>query len=153
MLKYLIIFVFIFTACSQSNMSKKSIDGLTGDITQRVAKISALIKKHKALPTTILDAYFVEEKIGGGILGPSDFRTFYVIEVAPQDLAQWTKNFIPVSIDPQYVAPAEHCDWWISSQNFSSLKFYQPDSLIGNSDGWMGVSSQKNRIYIFTFTK
>jgi hypothetical protein len=153
MLRFVIIAcVFALTACSRSRAPKTSVYESTGTSVQRVSDVSAIIAKHKAPPTAILDAHFVEEQIGDGVLGPSDFRTFYFIKVAPQDVSQWTQILAPLGATAEYDAPAQPRDWWIARDSFASLQFYKPSTLTGRSLGWIGVSQQAGRIYIFTFT-
>ncbi|WP_225886993.1 hypothetical protein [Nodosilinea nodulosa] len=125
---------------------------VTGSSAKRVAEVSAIITKHQAPPTAILDAYFLEEQIGDGILGPSDFRTFYVVEVAPQDVARWTMLLTPLEATAEYSAPAQPPAWWIAQDALGSLQFYKPDLLTGSANGWVGVEPQTGRIYVFTFT-
>ena len=147
-----IVCLFALTACSKSSAPKSSVHEVAGSSTERVARVSAIITKHKAPPTAILDAHFVEEQTGDGVLGPSDFRTFYCVEVASQDVSQWTQILMPLGTAAEYDAPAQPRDWWISRDTFASLQFYKPDILTGRVQGWIGVSPQTGRIYIFTFT-
>jgi len=148
----IIVCLFVLTACSKSSAPKISVHEVTGSSAERVAGVSAIITKHKALPTAIIDAHFVEEQTGDGVLGPSDFRAFYFVEVAPQDVSQWTQIFTPLGTAAEYDAPAQLRDWWLSRDTFASLQFYKPDILTGRVHGWIGVSQQVGRIYIFTFT-
>jgi hypothetical protein len=114
--------------------------------------VSAILAKHKRPPTAILDAHFVEEQTGNGGLGPSDFRTFYLVEVAPQDVAKWTQLLTPLAAPSNYETPTQAHDWWVTRDAFASLQFYKPDVLTGRANGWVGISPQMGRIYIFTFT-
>lgn len=150
----IIVCLFAFTACNKSSSSppKSLVHEITGSSPERVAGVSAILTKHKAPPTIILDSHFVEEQIGDGAFGPSDFQTFYFIEVAPQDISQWIQILTPLGATPEYNAPAQLRDWWVSRDSFASLQFYKPDILTGRVNGWVGVSQQTGRIYIFTFT-
>jgi hypothetical protein len=85
-------------------------------------------------------------------LGPSDFQAFYLIDVAPQDVAQRTNVLTPLAGTPEYDAPAQPREWWIARDAFASLRFYNPDTLTGRVHGWIGVSPQTGRTYIYTFT-
>jgi hypothetical protein len=153
-----IVCLFALMACSkssessESNAPKSSVREVTGISTERVAGVSAIMTKHKEPPTAILDAHFLEEQTGDGVLGPSDFRAFYVIEVAPQDISKWIQLLKPLGATAEYGAPAQPRDWWITRDTFASLQFYKPDLLTGRIYGWVGVSQQIGRIYIFTFT-
>lgn len=147
----IIVCLFMLIACSGGNAPKTSVREVTGSRIERVAAVSAIITKYKAPPTAILDAHFVEEQIGDGVLGPSDFRAFYLINVAPKDVSHWTKVFAPLGETAEYDAPAQ-TNWWIARDTFGSLQFYKPDILTGRVNGWIGVSQQTGNIYIFTFT-
>jgi hypothetical protein len=140
------------TACSRSSTPKPTVREVTGSSDDRIARVSAIIAKHKTPPTAILDAHFVREQTGDGVLGPSDFRTFYLVEVAPQDVSRWTQALTPLGGVAEYNAPAQSRDWWIAHDAFRSLQFYKPDPLTGRVHGWIGVSPETGRIYIFTFT-
>jgi hypothetical protein len=139
-------------ACSRTNAPRTSHHEFTGSSSERVAAVTAIITKHKAPPTAMLDAQFLEEQTGDGNLGPSDFRAFHFVEVAPQDVARWTEVLTPLSGTAEYNAPVQPREWWIARDAFASLQFYKPDILTGRVHGWIGVSQQTGRIYIFTFT-
>jgi hypothetical protein len=147
----IIVCLFAVTACSGSSPPKTFVNEVAGS-TERITSISIILTKHKALPTAILDAHFIEEQIGDGFLGPSDFRAFYSIEVAPQKVLQWTQVLTPLGAIAEYDSPMQPHDWWIARESFASLQFYKPDILTGRIHGWIGVSQETGRIYIFTFT-
>ncbi len=152
MFRFVIIFCLpILIACTENNAPKTSIWEVAGSKIERIERVSAIIAKHKALPTAILDAHFVEEQIGDGFLGPSDFRSFFRIKVPPKDVPLWQKIFTPLGEAAEYNAP-NRANWWITRDNFGSLKFYKPGILTGRANGWIGVSRQTGNIYIFTFT-
>jgi hypothetical protein len=117
-----------------------------------VAEMSALLAKQQAPPTPILDAYFRQERIGDGELGPADYRTFWMIAVAPADLPQWQALLSPLDTPPDYQQPATPQAWWITQADFTALTFYKPESLTNSVHGWIGVSSATGRMFIFTFT-
>jgi hypothetical protein len=148
----IIVCLFALTACRESSAPKSSVYEVTGSRTERVAGASAIITKDKAPPTAILDAHFIEEQIGDGFFGPSDFREWYFVEVAPQDVSQWTQILTPLGETAEYDAPAQPRDWWITRDTFASLQFYKPNILTGRIHGWIGVSQQTGRIYISSFT-
>jgi hypothetical protein len=153
MLKYVLIAcVIALTACSRKSPPRDPVYEITGDRTKRVASVSVIIARQQPPPTAILDAHLVEEQLGDGEMGPSDFRTFCVLEVAPLDVPPWTQLLTPIAARVEYAAPAEPRDWWIARDAFASLQFYEPDPLTGRLYGWIGVSPQTGRIYIFSFT-
>jgi hypothetical protein len=148
----LIVCLLALTACSKNSAPRRSIHEVTGSSTERIAGVTAVITTHKVPPTAILDAHFVEEQTGDNVLGPSDFQAFYFLEVAPGDVSQWTQILTPLGTAAEYAAPAQPRDWWIARDSFASLQFYKPNILTGRIHGWIGVSQQTGRIYIFTFT-
>jgi hypothetical protein len=156
MLRFVIIVcLFALMACdksSETSAPKRSVHEVTGTSAERVAGVSAIMVKHKAPPTAILDAHFLEEQTGDDVLGPADFQAFCFIEVAPQDVSQWMQVLTPLGATPEYGAPAQPRDWWITRDTFASLQFYKPDILTGRIHGWIGFSQQTGRIYIFTYT-
>jgi hypothetical protein len=101
-----IICLCALTACSKSSAPKNSVYEVTGSSTERVARVSAIITKNKAAPTAIVDARFMEEQTGDGSLGPSDFRAFYFVQVAPQKYRSGRRSLRllgqPQSIPPQH---------------------------------------------------
>lgn len=149
---FLVACLSLLAGCGDSTAPVRSVHEITGSASERVAAVSAVIGHSKAPPTSILDARLVEEKIGDGVFGPSDFWTFYVIEVAPRDVPQWTRMLVPLEAIPEYAAPEQPRDWWIARDAFGALQFYKPDALTGRSNGWIGVSQSTGRIYFFTFT-
>ncbi|MFZ1386416.1 MAG: hypothetical protein WBP46_00140 [Thiolinea sp.] len=125
---------------------------LAGSNTERIASISTLLAKHKPPPTTILDGYFLEEQVGDGVLGPSDYQAFYVLKVAPQDIPQWLNLLTPLEYPAQYAEPSQAREWWLDHSTFDALQFFKPGSLTGRLNGWVGISQETGHIYIFTFT-
>lgn len=148
----ILVCLLALTACNRSGAPRSSAHEVTGSSAERVAAVSAIIAKHKAPPTAMLDAQFIQEQIGDGTLGPSDFRAFYFIEVTPQDVAKWNQLLTPLGATAEYAAPAQPREWWIARGDFAALQFYKPVTLTGRAQGWLGVSPQTGRIYIFTFT-
>lgn len=144
--------LFALTACNKGAPAKHSVQEVAGSSAERVAAVSSILARHKAPPTAILDAHFTQEQTGDGVLGPSDFRSFYGIVVAPQHVAQWTQLLTPLGGKAEYAMPKEPGDWWIERGSFEALQFYKPDTLTGRVHGWIGIAPQTGRIYIFTFT-
>jgi hypothetical protein len=149
---WIILLFFLLAACIQPTPPAPAIFEITGDRAHRVAEISALLAKQQPPPTSILDAYFRQERMGDGELGPSDYRTFWMIAVAPADLPHWQALLSPRDAPPAYQQPATPQAWWITRAEFAGLTFYNPESLTNSVHGWIGVSPATGRIFIFTFT-
>jgi hypothetical protein len=139
-------------ACSANRVPQSPIYEVTGSQAERVSAITPLIAKHQQPPTLMLDAHFVQEQLGDGILGPSDYRSFYMIEVSPEDIGEWQAMLSPLDSVPAYQAPSPARSWWIGEEVFASLYFYEPSLLTGSTNGWVALSPQTGYIYIFSFT-
>jgi hypothetical protein len=87
--------------------------------------VTAVITTHKAPPTAILDAHFVEEQTGDNLFGPSDFQAFYFVELAPRHVSQWTQLLTPLGTAAEYAAPAQPRDCWTHLY----FHFYNEDAL------------------------
>jgi hypothetical protein len=129
---------------------------ITGTVQQRISAISALLGNGKPIPSPLRDAYFVEDQLGDGRLGPSDFQAFYRLTVAPTDLAAWRAALSPLdsaAMSPSYVAPRDPRAWWLSPDEFKALTFYSSAALTVRANGWIGVHPVSGVIYIFTYTQ
>ncbi len=127
---------------------------MTGTQAERVAAVSKLLSKRGPLPGPLLDAHFVEEQTGDGVLGPSDFAAFYALTVAPADLAAWRAALPTIEAQnttPQYPTPKQPLSWWLTHDDFLKLTFYSPKSLTGRSNGWVGIAPD-GRIFAYAFT-
>ena len=121
--------------------------------------ISKLLSKTAPLPGSLLDAHFVEEQTGDGRLGPSDFKAFYALTVAPADLPAWraalseskTWNRFANDEDIRRAAPKKAQPWWVSGADLGALEFYSPQSLTGRFNGWVGIAPD-GRIFVYSFT-
>ena len=143
----------LMAACSPKRPAESSRE-ISGTQAQRVATVSSLISKRAPLPSPILDAHFVEQQIGDGQLGPSDFAAFYALTVAPADLSAW-RSALPTietqNTPPKYVTPKQPRPWWLTHDDFLSLTFYSPESLTGRINGWVGIAPD-GRIFVYAFT-
>jgi hypothetical protein len=129
---------------------------ITGTVQQRVTTIGAMLGNGTPMPSALRDAYFVEDQLGDGKLGPSDFQAFYRLTVAPKDLPTWRAAMSPLdsaAMAPSYAAPRDPRAWWLSPEDFKALAFYNPASLTPRRNGWIGVHPMSGVIYIFTFTQ
>jgi len=145
------------TACSKKPAeSSREIDGTT---VERVAAISKLLSKKVPLPSSLLDAHFVEEQIGDGRLGPSDFKAFCALTVSAADLPAWkaalskstTWGLSSSDGAIKRAAPKNAQPWWVSEGDLDALEFYSPHSLTGRANGWIGIAPD-GRIFVYTFT-
>jgi hypothetical protein len=148
----IIILNCFMAACG--NQASNSTHEVTGTQAERVAAVSKIMIRNAPLPSLLQDANFVEEQIGDGQLGPSDFKSFGVLSVAPSDLPAWRAVLVPLEEQnkhPQNDAPKAPCTWWLSAADFSRLEFYSPKLLTGRINGWVGIAPD-GRIFMYSFT-
>lgn len=158
---FALLLVFTMAACSpKPPESSRTIEGTTAE---RVAVISTCRSKTAPLPSPLLDAHFIEEQAGNGRFGPSDFKAFYALTVAPANLPAWkaalsepeTWNHFANDVDIRRAVPKKAQPWWVSGADLSALAFYSPQSLTGRLtgrlNGWVGVAPD-GRIFVFSFT-
>ncbi|MCX6872441.1 MAG: hypothetical protein NTW21_01330 [Verrucomicrobia bacterium] len=130
-----------------------------GTRAERVAKITKQLSRAAKLPGPLLDAHFVEEQTGDGRLGPSDFKAFYALTVAPADIPTWraalskskTWNHFSNDEDIKRAAPKKAQPWWVNGADLGKLEFYSSHSLTGRANGWAGIAPD-GRIFIYAFT-
>lgn len=143
--------LLLIAGCDGKGTFPNPATEIGGDSAARVSAVTTILAKQQAPPTTIVDAHFLEEETGDGQFGPSDYHDFTHIKVAPQDVSKWTKTLATLSPKPIYSAPKNPRAWWLKPQNFGALRFYEPVSLTGDDNGWVGVSTTGD-IYIYTST-
>jgi hypothetical protein len=150
--------LILFYACSLAACSPKkpaeSSNMVEGTKAERIAEVSRIIARSSPPPGPLLDAYFIEEQTGDGRLGPSDFKSFCVLKVAPADLPAWKAALAPLeahNMPPAYVSPKNAAPWWLTATEFANLEFRSSKSLTGRVNGWVGIAPD-GRIFVYSFT-
>lgn len=119
----------------------------------RVAKITKQLSRNGKLPGVLLDAQFLEEKVGDDVLGPADFSAFYALTVPVADLPAWRAALAasPVLNGPaKYAAPKVLTTWWLKSEEFGKLELFGAKPLTGLVNGWVGLAPD-GRVFIYAF--
>ncbi|MCC6458638.1 MAG: hypothetical protein IT328_27060 [Caldilineaceae bacterium] len=150
--RFIFIAGLLLSACNHVRAPAPSFYEVSGSQAERVNAVTEIISKSQPLPTPLMDAYFVEEKMGDGELGPADYRSFYRLEVAPEDVGAWQALLSPLTGIPDYPAPMQPASWWVDEESFSLLQFYAPDTLTSRTHGWIAISPENGHIFIFTYT-
>jgi hypothetical protein len=148
----MILFANVTVACGAKQAPDITYYEATGNPAKRIANITAMLTKFHTPPTALLDAQFVEEKIGDGDKGPADFHTFFMVQVAPENIKAWQTILTPLDTTPDYAAPTQMHEWWVTKDDFATLQFYAPDTLAGRSNGWVAINPQGGKIFIYTYT-
>ena len=147
----LLLAVLATTSCGKKTPASTSFE-VTGNVTQRIAAVVKLLSKKTQPPGTILDANFLEEKTGDGELGPSDYSDYFALTVPVDSISKWKTLLKPLPQKPNYTKPTSPITWWISAEDFTSLEFYQHSPLFNRGFGWVGISTNSNKVYIHTET-
>lgn len=145
----------LITAC-QPGLSTKSapvtVSEIEGPKSERIATVTKLLVTQEPLPSPLQNAYFLEEQIGDNQLGPSDYVSFGMLEIKPDDLSAWRGKLLPLKVQPDYVAPQASPDWWVNVAEYSSLELFKLRPYTQRIHGWIGIDAKTNKIYIYTFT-
>lgn len=151
---FLLVGCVFITAC-EANLSPQpvpaSIHEIEGTTTQRIEAVTKILVIQDPLPSPLRDAYFLEKRLGDGVLGPSDYISFGMLEVDSTDLPAWRSKLLPLKMQPGYVSP-DPINWWISAANYPTLELYQLRPYTHRIHGWIGIDSKNSKIYIYTFT-
>ncbi len=122
---------------------------ITGSTAERVDKITRILGA--AAPTPLLDANFIEIKIGDGELGPSDYVRFAVLKIDLASRERWLALSPPLIKKPDYAEPPSTPAWWVSQEDYEKLSFHDAFGL-GLGDGWIGVA-EDGRVFLSTQTR
>ena len=139
---------------STTKLAAETTHTVDGTQAKRIETITKQLSKAGKLPGILVDAEFVEEQIGDGILGPSDFFAFYALKVTPADLPAWRaalSDSKAPKIEKNYAKPKKEQAWWVKKEDFGALEFFSPKTLTGRSNGWIGIAPD-GRIFIYAFT-
>ena len=147
-----ILLTALSTACSTARVSKSTVVEVTGTQAERVEAVTKTLTAPDALPSPILDARLLEERIGDGNLGPSDYRTFILIQVAPEDIPLWIETLEALPAIPDYQVPSHPAEWWPDAERFATVSYFAPGTLTRRIHGWIAVDAQRGEIFIYTFT-
>lgn len=150
--------LLLVTSCgpraSSTEISTSPAATKPATVEERVEIITKQLSRKGKLPGVLLDAQFLEEKVGDGVLGPSDFQAFYALTVPVADVLAWRAALAGsplVNGSGGYAAPKAATPWWVSEADYRKLELFGPKSLNGRFNGWVGLGSD-GRIFIYAFT-
>lgn len=144
---------FSLFACGPRKAAESSSQ-VDGTKEERIARVTGIVAHTSPLPGPLLDARFVQEQTGDGRLGPSEFKSFCVLTVAPADLPAWKAALAPLEAQntpPAHVSPKQAVPWWLDASDFEGLEFRSANSLSGRVNGWAGIAPD-GRIFVHSFT-
>ena len=119
-------------------------------------EVNRVITPQNLTRLKLKNAKCIQEQIGDGNLGPSDFRTFCALTVAPKDIDVLRETLSPLNLPDdaaQYGEPRKTVPWWLSEVEFKTLELFKPGLLAYRANGWTGLSPKTGKIYLFGFTQ
>lgn len=139
------------TASLVTKSSGSDIKDKTEELKKRVKEIAKRLNDGN-LPGILLDANFVEEKVGDGVLGPPDHYRFYALSVPVAAIPAWRAALKNSRVAPgagDYAAPKKAVSWWLKKEEFEKAERLGPAPLTGRDLGWV-VILPNGRIYIYS---
>jgi hypothetical protein len=106
------------------------------------------------LPGKIADPHFL-------YVSADSFRNdgdqYYVsFRVPVKDVDKWAAILEPTKPPQRYngdlVLPKQPRAWWVTDEHLLRLTFYDPRTLAGLGDGWVGVDRATGKIFVYSFT-
>ncbi len=113
-------------------------------------RIEAVAHQIGLAAANVVRAEQVQERIGDGVLGPSDVVTFTVFRMQEAALAAWSPKGSKRTGRPTYVSPKAMPNW-VGRTDFEQLEFFDASALAPQS-GWVGVARTRGNVYVFTAT-
>lgn len=150
-----ILLYFTLIACNLNTTTELSKQSLA-KFSVRTVDVSHLIDKTSLKRLNPKNSMCLEEQMGDGYLGPSDYATFCVLTATPKAIAAFRQALSPLHLphdSTQYAAPRKAVDWWLSEPEFKQLELFKPSLLTYRTNGWTGLSPQTGKVYIFGFTQ
>ncbi len=139
-------------SCSDSVKPTKAAAARTATKSERTAQAHRILK-HINLPSAIHDAHFdeVEEGDGKG-LGPTDYVSYMYLKVPLTEIGKWVAlQEKELGYVPAYSVPVAKYKWWVDSERFKTLLFFEPQPL-SSQNGWVAISKETGEIWIQDFT-
>jgi hypothetical protein len=150
-----ILLYFTLIACNLNTTTELSKPSLA-KFSVRTVEVSRLIDKSNLKRLNPTDSKCLEEQMGDGYLGPSDYSTFCVLTATPKTIATFRQTLSPLHLpddSAQYAAPRKAVNWWLSELEFKQLELFRPGLFTYRTNGWTGLSPQTGKVYIFGFTQ
>jgi len=150
----LLLSVLVLCACDGADRPLAQPPALAGSDQASFVAAGELRAKAVALrlglTTGVVSAQQVQERIGDGILGPSDVVTYTVLQVREGGLLAWSPKASRLAARPTYVAP-KAMSQWVDRADFETLEFYDGSPLTPQS-GWIGIARGAGRVYVVAST-
>ena len=68
------------------------LDSSGENLEERISTMNKIIEPISSVPSKIMDAHYIETKIGNGRIGPSDYYFYASIKVSRGEVKKWSQN-------------------------------------------------------------
>lgn len=150
---------FIIASMVLNFPSCRSTEGIVLDsygenLEERISTMKKIIGPISSVPSKILDAHYIETKIGDGRIGPSDYYFYAFIKVSKGEVKKWSQNLKePYNGVTQFSSPEISKNWWLTKKKFTNLKLYETKTYFGRYNGWLAVDDENDQIFVHTYTQ
>jgi hypothetical protein len=152
--RLLLLFAAVASLAGCSSAPAPSLSSEGKPLAERVRFMESLIGRSGKLPGKVVDAHYLELRIGDGRLGPADYESFKRIEIDPTEAARWKEALKAGAKDyvAKYRAAPAEITWWLDQEQFREGMAFPTWPLFGRRHGWVLLSKDENYLYVYTFT-
>ena len=130
------------------------LDSSGENLEERISTMKKIIEPISSVPSKIMDAHYIETKIGNGRIGPSDYYFYASIKVSRGEVKKWYQNLKePYNGVTQFSSPEISKNWWLTKKKFTNLKLYETKTYFGRYNGWLAVDDENDEIFVHTYTQ
>ena len=130
------------------------LDSSGENLEERISTMNKIIEPISSVPSKIMDAHYIETKIGNGRIGPSDYYFYASIKVSRGEVKKWYQNLKePYNGVTQFSSPEISKNWWLTKKKFTNLKLYETKTYFGRYNGWIAVDDENDQIFVHTYTQ
>ena len=130
------------------------LDSSGENLEERISTMNKIIEPISSVPSKIMDAHYIETKIGNSRIGPSDYYFYASIKVSKGEVKKWSQNLKePYNGVSQFSSPEISKNWWLTKKKFTNLKLYETKTYFGRYNGWLAVDDENDEIFVHTYTQ
>ncbi len=126
---------------------------MSGPLNDRVAKTLKLLPDIASIAHELTRIEMIEESVGiaGTGLGPTDLAWFYRMDAPAEAISTWSAGLTPSPGLSHVASPSNARDWWPDEAAIDGLDFFALPTT--GADGWIGISPDRNVIFIHRSTR
>ena len=116
----------LMVGCKEAPRQSVAIDSRT--ISSRSERITAAMRYLQTdFEMRIQDADYIEEQIGDGFVGPSDFVLYMRLQLDPESISRWKRHLEKLKGTHDW-SPKTKVEWW--ALEGGNMEWYQSAGLI-----------------------